>query len=744
MDPRFPLHPAECGNFKRGDGRCSFGANCRFLHSELTDGLKGLLFPEHQAVQFRSREEKHIAQDELIIPEESWVRHLKGVFVTFGAGATIASVAMPWDSSAARIYNLPRVSQASSISAYLDRQLSTQIPESDIYVLPSSRSSVRNRQFEVDVTMNDPNSAQELVKVIDSDPTCKLRAECVIPRQHRAARFNEISRNKVCCSWHKPTRTFTLTFADESTAWMVHDEFFHGRSVIFHCRVLSRRPEPSEEEDDASKWTVQISRVPELATERDFEAVLGMTDPQVVIKRGPATYDCSLENAIDEIIKRLLHFGPLDAAATTSSDSQSRRYKLTVRFVDSRHAADAVRELKGSRLPFDSNGMLTVQQLSTVRTRIPDHVYAAAAQDLDALYAAWKKDFFVSTIISRPHNRFRKIRFEGQVHDNVVAAYAAFESIVAGELLKEDGGTLWSASFATNGWGYNRMRLLEKQLGVLVLCDRRQRTLRMLGPRESFGAARYEIAKLCSLDPRCEFSIGLDPAEAGALPWLLAGGYRYIRDTVGWDKVALDVALQPRRLVISGSERDLQVAQTHWNSRHRADAAAAVAPQQEGASGGPLQNECTLCGFKPEYCPIQTHCRHIYCGACFEAMCLSCAGTPARTPAVRCYGDGGRCKQILTLPAMQERLSSSALERVFERMFTTFLSANSDQYRYCPTSGCEQVYRVRAALPDGAEPPSEFEFNCPQCLVAICSRCHVSHDTIHCPLLEQAEELEDY
>ncbi|OAA71556.1 Zinc finger, RING/FYVE/PHD-type [Cordyceps fumosorosea ARSEF 2679] len=679
--------------------------------------------------------EKPAVQEETGIPEEAWVRHLRGVFVNFGPGATVAYVAMPWDSSAVRLSRLPKGSLGSNIAGIF-HQLGFQVLEANINPLPSgSQGDV------ADITMDDPAFAQQVVDIMAEDETCELNAERVVPYHNRAARFDAITRNKVSCSWHKPIRSITINYASEDTAWKVYNGFARGDYRIFQSRVRPTRPKPFSQPSDGladSMWELKIDNVPASASRRDISEEIDVRcrpANEHDINLSSLSYNSPLEASVDQIVKKLSLIGPLDPTVTTASDTFSRRSKLTVRFVDVDHATEAVKKLDNTPLPFFPQGKLTVQQVSTIRTQISERVYEAASQDIEALYGSWKKDFVYTTISPpRKGSNFCRVKFEGQLHDKVVSAHAEFASIVAGELLTEDGGALWAASIATNAWAYNELRSLEKKHGILILIDKQQRTLRMLGPREMFGTARADIAKVCSQDPRLEFSIGMDPADADAVPWLLGGGYQHIRNVVGEDKVALDVASQPRRLIVSGSDVDLQVAQMLWSTRSKQQ------QQQQHPGVGVDPEICTLCGHMAED-SVYTRCRHLYCVTCFEAMCLSCAGTPARTPAVRCYGNGGKCKELLTLAAIQENVSSSALERIFERMFTTYLSSNSDCYRHCPGSTCEQVYRVKP-LAEGAKPATEFEFNCPKCLVAICSRCHVSHDTLHCPFVE-TEEGED-
>ncbi|KAM3498450.1 hypothetical protein MY10362_008235 [Beauveria mimosiformis] len=772
MEPQYFTNTPECAFYKRGQGNCIRGASCNYIHVEHTEGLARLgtsltpvrhrftpsnsFWPSNywpnntwsneswsadypqplpvawsrsnsQVTPKITEAEELTPQEEIAAPEAAWIRQLKGVYVTFGEGATVATVALPWDTVAVRLSKLPQDSTTSTVAELIHNYIGVRVMEANIHLLAAYGGHVA-----ADVTLNDSNIATELITAMREDQSTECDADRVIPIHHRAARFNIISRNKVSCSWHKPSRTVTLSFASRDPAWEAFAKFGTGVYRVSKSRVRPSRPQPSDGPDtDTIMWKLKIDNVPASANRNDIIEEIDESSRPLKVHMSWASYSNPLEASVDQITRNLSTVGPMDPFVTTGSSSQSRRSKLTVRFVDIEHAIAAVQEFDEQPLPFFPQGKLTVQQVSTIRMCIPNHIFTAASQDIEALYGDWKEDW-VYTTISKERTPFRHIKFEGQIHDKVVKAQAAFETVTAGELLLcKDGKPLWSASLATKAWAYHEMRKIEHNLGVLVLCDKQRHTLRLLGHRAMFGLAREHITKLCNEDPRKEFPIPIDHHDGDALRWLLAGGYQDLGRTVGLDKVALDVASQPRRLIISGTVHDLQNAQNYWDHRYK----------NPNPKWSIQPGQCNLCGLDAEY-PVRTGCGHLYCTTCFEDMCFSGAGTPVPEPAIRCYGDGGKCMKLLTMTNIQESVSSFALELILERMFKTFVSQNPEQYRLCPTKTCEQVYRVKMT-PAGVKPTDEFEFNCPQCHLALCSTCHVSHETIHCPLrgIEEDEEL---
>ncbi|KAJ2968203.1 hypothetical protein NQ176_g9295 [Zarea fungicola] len=721
-------------------GRCRSGPRCTFLHIVQTDGLAQSDFampPVQQPQNFGPRisseppvlpsstapgvksqpipvathnhEATHlVTNEETSVPEEAWIRHLKGAFITFGHGAQVAAVVLPWELAGLRVTKLPKESSSSTISAHFRENFGLQVPESQISTQP-----IPGVEGVADMTLDDPKLAAALVAALGNDNTTPFKSMPILPPQLRAAHFNRISCNRVNCSWLKPSRTAWLTFGSQNVADKVCGHFQTGVFRVQGTRVLPTKPTPSETDGvNAQTWGVKIANVPAAATRTEIVHDIPSSMRPSHMELSRESYCLPLEGAVNQISNMLMQIGPLECSVAAAPDSHAWRSRIGARFVNPNDATDAVKILHYKPLPFYLHGRLTVQQVFTVRIKVPDHIYLAALQDIEALIKYWTtrpaKQFTFT--IPPSYKNFRKIKIDGPSQAEVAEAQAGLESVMAGELLTDDGEPLWSPSFATNAWAYAQMRNLERRLGILVLRDRQKGTLRMLGPRDMFGQARLEIVSLCSKDPRCEFFIRLD---SEALPWILRGGYRHIAKVVGIDKVGLDIVSEPRRLIISGSQADLNVAQDIYHNRSLI-----------------LNPELSL---GPSDCAATSSAR-----AALKTCASPCAATHVRTPAVRCYGDFGRCKEVFSLEMIRDNISSVALERLFEVIFTTFVTSNAKQYRYCPTTGCNQVYRVDPQS-DCNRPTKEFEFNCPHCLVAICSICHVSHDTLVCPLWAQSK-----
>ncbi len=585
----------------------------------------------------------------------------------------------------------------------------------DVSLLPDLHNGFRL----ADVVSNEREFATKLTQALRTNANSHHAASPVLSPMFRATRYNVVEATRVECSWHKPVRVAWLNFATETNAAGIFRQFAEGAGRVCGHRVRAERPLRNDGVN-AQTWRVKLTQVPAQAGRTDVASELNPSHRPLHIEVSAPTYDTSPTEAFEELELMLTGIGPLDWSGALP-ETVGRRFKYIGRYLDEEHAAAAVKRLNNRPLPFYGFGKLTVQALYSTRIKIAQYIYEAASRDIDALvrYSAAQ---YVNFTVHPPLRGFRHIQIEGQAKDMVTSAKDALSRVLDGELVTEEGNPVWSASFATNGWAYQQVKKLGRDLHILVLRDKRKCQLRLFGLRENFGTARVQIVEIAASDPRSTWNIAL---HAETFKWALSGGTRIITKTLGEDKVALDIVSSQRRLIVSGSQADHSLAMDILNRKE-----AAVSKLLELEPGS-----CAICWAQAEHA-VETSCGHSFCVACFEDMCFSCTTVSSAEPGIRCYGEFGNCSKVLPLSDVGENLSSAALDQVLDRMLTAFMASDPLHYRYCPTPKCEQIYR----LPKDAGTKSEeqdwqrdFEFTCPYCLVALCAACHVSHDTVKCP-----------
>ncbi|EEU38658.1 uncharacterized protein NECHADRAFT_21495, partial [Fusarium vanettenii 77-13-4] len=152
-----------------------------------------------------------------------------------------------------------------------------------------------------------------------------------------------------------------------------------------------------------------------------------------------------------------------------------------------------------------------------------------------------------------------------------------------------------------------------------------------------------------------------------------------------------------------------------------------TSPPHARASGDSLKPKqyCQICFWVAEE-PVMTSCNHAYCDHCFVGMCEAMATNPGEF-CITCEGDAGKCRKVFELAEICSLLPSETFDSILEESFTSFVQRHQDQFRYCPTPDCSQVYR--AASQTEQEPPA---FTCNSCLASICTACHAAHPALTC------------
>ncbi len=173
--------------------------------------------------------------------------------------------------------------------------------------------------------------------------------------------------------------------------------------------------------------------------------------------------------------------------------------------------------------------------------------------------------------------------------------------------------------------------------------------------------------------------------------------------------MAFDIISVPKRILITGSEADYKLA------------LGMVAEKKEVSQDGSVVEDCAICWTPAEHAVV-TRCKHTYCADCFERFCFNGA-SGAGEFSIGCEGDSGKCGAAPALDELQEHLSSTTFEDLLEASFASYIRLHPQDFRYCPTPDCNQVYRATT---------SAGVFSCASCLAAVCTCCHVSHHGMTC------------
>ncbi|KAH7010862.1 uncharacterized protein B0I36DRAFT_378516 [Microdochium trichocladiopsis] len=643
---------------------------------------------------------------------ESWCRELNGALVNFGDGAVVTKVSFRSDFSAVRISHLPQPTTASSV-VHLLVSLGFAVPEGCVRI----SAPADNTYCSADIRVEDSLFAKHFCSLPAMKRHDASRAVPINAPMPQTTNYRRVDSKKVYCSWHKPTKTAWLNFGNGDIAAKVGSKFSAGIYKVLNQRVQCEGPTRGAGNWNQLAWTIRLLDVPKLAKKehvtRDIPAGLAPCH----VELSTASYDVDLPMANTLIESSLLQAGPLDRWEG-SPEMTGKRFKAKARFLDDADARQAVKLFHNKPLPFNNHGKLTVQLVHSARLKIPTRVYDAVEQEIADHKQAWASQHLLYTAYP-PTQGLRVLKIEGEIGKDVASAKATLENIIGGEVMMKDGKAVWVPSFAANGRAYQIMKQLERELGILIVRDKRRSQLRLLGPRPRCDEAQSALIELAKADSSSIFVIELDTQQFSQA---FKGGYRAVAAAIGDDKVILDIASSPRRILVAGSEADFNVAQ---KILHGGEGVSRAKSETGSIS------DCAICWTEAEN-PVHTPCKHVYCAGCFEDLCFAGINSGA---CIRCQGDAGRCGEVLRLTELQAYLSSAALEDLLETAFRIHVTRHLNDLRYCPTPDCGQMYRaanLSGHSDDVAGTGQRPLFICPACLVAVCRVCNVSHDGLTC------------
>ncbi|KAH0597904.1 hypothetical protein MHUMG1_04276 [Metarhizium humberi] len=684
-------------------GVCKYGAKCIYVHD---DGQ----LPQNAAAEPPVDEDK----------KDDFTRTIGGAFVQFDAGARVSKICLPGDFSAARISGLRQNTSKESVRDMLAEK-SLHVSVDDICTFHMEGS------YGATVTSDDASFSKRLCSLIQ--PGCTWGGSKIMvtpiaapmPSGHNARR---VDCKKVHVSWHKAVKIVWLNFGNGDIASRVSDMFSKGTYRVLDQRVTAATASRAESvapsrpaRGNHVAWTVVLTDVPAAAQERDIlRAITHERNKPHHVEMGAPTYSTDEEEAWAIIRSLLTNIGPLEYCdPPLETNANSRRVKATARFLDEADARRASMELDKMELPFHRKARLTVQMVYSAKFKVAINVFDAVQSRIVAQQTTWKDNIsFRAYKPTGPLQRFRVLKIEGESAENVVSAKADLESILAGAVATDNDATLWHSSLKANGKLFQAIKTLEKELSVTILRDKVKSELRLFGAQRRCEDAQRRLAQLIRMESGSNSSRAIE-LEPQKFFWACHGGFRTIAGQLGQEKVLFDIISTPKKIIVSGSLEDYDLAVAIMEGRKQ------VSERVEQPKAHDTAQECSVCWTEAD-APVKMKCGHIYCLECFEDSCTK-ANTTAGEFMILCHGNQGNCRSVMSVEDLQTYLSSAALETVLELSFSSHVKRNPNTFRYCPSPDCDFVYRVSSAARTQ---------NCSNCLRPTCSACHEPHIGMSC------------
>ncbi|KAF5539765.1 hypothetical protein FNAPI_10700, partial [Fusarium napiforme] len=496
-------HPRPCLFYARGT--CFRGTTCRFSHEGAvnTASTKNSQKPcrffmrghcrRGEACNF-SHEQSSVHESTEAIKDddctEGWVRGLGGAWVKFGDGAAIVDVSLPSDFSAIRIRNLPTNASAKSVRALLS-EVGISVLISDIqYIKPKDMPN----GFAI-VKVKDPGfgktACSRLQTCIEPPGLVVNSIRVPIPSGFQ---FGQVDNRQVRCSWHRPTRTFSLYFPDKKSASRSFYKFKSGKYKIDGMKATAQSPVAEDPAQQNGRWKIDLVGLSAGLTEDDIASVFTSFEKPCQIAIGDLSYEMDPEMDSTLVKSMLYEKGELEKWNVFDS-STAKRIKAQATFVEECHAQVAASCLDGTELPFNHNGKLFVQLITSVKFKVSARVYDAVKKTIDARKPDWDRQFIrYSALPERGFHRILKI--EGEDRQLVAQAKRDLEKVITGTVLTMDGKNIWYSNLKISKTAYRKLQKIERDLEIVIIRDIRASNFRAFGPEERVAQAAAALQQL--------------------------------------------------------------------------------------------------------------------------------------------------------------------------------------------------------------------------------------------------------
>ncbi|KAI0039864.1 hypothetical protein FA95DRAFT_1566881 [Auriscalpium vulgare] len=407
------------------------------------------------------------------------------------------------------------------------------------------------------------------------------------------------------------------------------------------------------------------------------------------------------------IEKTLQQFGPMESFELSPAPYKDGVVRAWARF-ESPDVARVVCELNGVKQRALNGEKVYARRMQSLRTLISRDVYAVVDYDMHRLQEKlWQFARGARLVVhDRKPGAEVEVKLVAEDTKTLSQMKAEFSQILRGEVVMERPGVhAWDGFFGHSVGAQFLSKVQVWHPGVLVRSDRDRKTIRVLGPAQKRAPAVSEIlGRLQELRSRRVRTIPLAGRLIGLFvnTDLLALQRKHGTDTV-W------LSLSRRELCVRGDEELYEQVQElvhRVRDRHSAERS---------------QDHCPVC-FEEPTTPTTLYCGHTYCKACFSGYLLSAVDN--RSFPLKCLGDGVTCAECIPMLIARNVLAPAAFQSVAQAAFQVYVDARPEEFHFCPTTDCPQVYRAG---------PRDTALACPSCLTRLCPHCHVEyHEGIAC------------
>ncbi|KAJ7771603.1 hypothetical protein B0H16DRAFT_1514042 [Mycena metata] len=610
--------------------------------------------------------------------------------VTYSAGISIQQVVTGFEACCIRINNLPLNATHDEIKALFTQQ---GVDETRLFI--TGIKELPDRHLEATLI----TSSEEGGAIAAGLEDIEFRQERLHFEVTDNARSDGMgnSASKDCdtltLSWRAPSSCAVVTFASVEEAHAkvnaLNRQICAGRRV----RVQMNEP-PANMRRFNWQCAVKITGLP-LPIEYHSVAQFAGSDALKFLK--PISYDADAGLRVVRQQVGIIGGADLMSFDVIAQDDIEGNISVKARF-SNHEAAKRVEALFGGRLNYLGSQTLRRWLPNPLEyiISIPRQQYRAQKRVWDSLAdgeAADNKKAFIR-IFPVQNNSRMQIKVLGDDKKAVGSLKVRVESLVGGEQLHV---SCWHRLFKSTA-GTHFLNSVLDRTGAYARADWKLCVVKVYGDAASVDQAREavkaEVERLDSL----EWSVFL---KKQSIRFFVQRGMATLKETLGEENATLVIAPRASKIIIRGGEEARHLL-TRLIDESLEETAGSVQRAIIGAS-------CPICSDEISH-PVTLGCEHTYCLGCLRHY----ISTAADTFPLTCLGNEATCETPIPLPTIEHFLPTSQFHQLLESAFLRYIEQHPQEFKYCKTPDCTQVYRRNAAA---------TAMTCPSCFFTVCSSC---------------------
>ncbi|KAF9475728.1 hypothetical protein BDN70DRAFT_223442 [Pholiota conissans] len=518
-----------------------------------------------------------------------------------------------------------------------------------------------------------------------------------------------IKDNIVRIDWEYAHRTVYMGYASQTLAEAAVER---ARTVLYDGKYQTfaalHRGIPA-----VGEVTVKFDYLPPDVTKESMK-VFG--DHQGMVTARPQYMDYNLQENMAGIERNVKYFH------ATSIEFRPSPYKMGkmrawASFPTPKDAAQVAREIDGRKPRYVGLTRLSAKHIKTIDFSLGTLRFQKAACDIHALSERIRRQRPGYSLTISYRATHVALSLSGEDIRTLGWLKSQVERAFNGQLLLMDGRVAWDDWFKTPS-GASYLRDLEIQASVLTIDrDCVRRAIRLFGPWAVRDWVSQTICyKVEQLQKHSWVDIYLDSKLTTNVSLCKLDEWK---EKYGADNIDLDS--WKRILRVRANDDTLLEISDEVNALRQST--IYLSPEKKK-----LKHECVVC-FNEASPPIHLTCRHTYCRGCLKQY-LADAVNHKSFPLC-CLAN--KCEDRVSLALAKQLLSSDSFNAVVEAAFSAHVQSHPNEFHFCPTPDCKQIYR----------PAKEGVFiQCPSCLIRICPHCDSdAHDGMTCGEAGNGDDL---